>query len=131
MVHHSWGLGFLILAPCFAQPPYTSSNPSSTYAVLLLHTGFTEDGSITDEWKEAIRQWQTEESLQAVAGTKRKISEQESEWMRLVNENIQFWKGMVDSLRIPFKDISPPDTVVILLGNQGGEPGEAQQVFRA
>ncbi len=115
-----WGLVFLFLTICFAQPGNGQSARISSSLVLLVRTGFTESGTITAEWKQAIRQRHTEESLQAVVGTRREVSEQEMEWMRLVDDNVQAWKGMVDSLRIPFKDISPPDTVVILLGHQGG-----------
>lgn len=115
-----WGLVFLALTICLAQPGNGQSARISSSLVLSVRNGFTETGSITGEWKEAIHNRHTEESLQAVASTERNITEQESEWMRLVNENVQVWKGMVDSLRIPFKDISPPDTVVILLGHQGG-----------
>jgi hypothetical protein len=97
-----------------------SSGMSSTAVVLEVRHGFTEQGSITPEWKEAIRDRHSEESLNAVAQKARVMSADESKWSSLIEQRMQSWREMIDSLRLPFVDISPPDTVTILLGNQGG-----------
>lgn len=109
---------FLALAASVSSAQPIAGMSSSV--VLEVRRGFTEQGSITSEWMEAIRDRQSEGSLKAVARNARAVSADESKWLSLIEERVQSWRAMIDSLRLPFVDISPPDTLTILLGNQGG-----------
>ena len=113
-------LGLAIAMNSLAKPGARLPDPASTSVVLVVQLGFTEQGAITQEWKEAIRNRHSGESLEAVARSRRKPTDDELQWMHLTNEKAPKWRAMIDSLRIPFPDISPPDTAVILIGNQGG-----------
>jgi len=87
---------------------------------LLLHLGISEEGAATSTWREAIRDRHEENELaQILAGTK-KFSEEEMQWAELITSKVTSWQGMIDSLRIPFENVTPPGTVSILLGNRGG-----------
>ena len=87
---------------------------------MLLHLGIPADGAATSAWREAIRDRHEEGELsQLLAGTK-KFSEEETQWAELIKSKVANWLGMIDSLRIPFENVTPPDTVRILLGNRGG-----------
>ena len=109
---------FLALAATGSPAQSVAGMPSAV--VLEIRRGFTEQGSITPEWKEAIRDRQSEDSLNVVERNKRPVSADESGWLSPIEEKVQSWRGMIDSLRFPFVDLSPPDTLTILLGNQGG-----------
>jgi hypothetical protein len=81
----------------------------------------SEDGAVTSEWVEAIRQRHDEEALSAILASKKRLSDEEALWAGLVKRKVSTWLTMIDSLQIPFQAVTPPDTVAILLGNQGGE----------
>lgn len=112
----------ITLACVYFLANITSSNcqtPSQSSA-LLLHLGISADGSAMSAWREAIRGRHEEEELaQILAGTK-KLSTEETLWAELIENKVASWQGMVDSLRMPFENVTPPDTVRILLGNRGG-----------
>jgi hypothetical protein len=75
---------------------------------------------ITSEWKEAIRNRHDERSLSVILDNKKRLSEEEILWAELIKWRVLTWPEKVDSLKIPFTEIDPPDTIIILLGNQGG-----------
>ncbi|NUO84185.1 hypothetical protein HUU05_29280, partial [candidate division KSB1 bacterium] len=89
--------------------------------VLLVKLGITEGGAVTAEWQEAIRDRHTQEELSKIAASRTKLSDEEALWADLIKRKVPSWLAMIDSLRIPFEAITPPDTVAILLGNLGGE----------
>ena len=93
---------------------------SSVPVVLVMRSGTSENGTITPEWKEAIRHWHDEEALAAMVAIPKRRSEPEIRWARHIGERVGHWRGMIDSLRIPFTGVAPPEIVTILLGNQGG-----------
>lgn len=110
----------LFLVVNLASSYCQSSLPSPSQTALLLHLGISEHGAATSAWREAIRDRHEENELaQILAGTK-KFSEEESQWAELITNKIARWQGMIDSLRIPFENVTPPDTVRMLLGNRGG-----------
>jgi len=88
---------------------------------LIVKFGITADGAVTHEWKEAIRDRHNEEALAKILASTRRLSEEEALWIDLIKRKISTWPAMIDSLRIPFQAITPPDTISILLGNLGGE----------
>jgi SAM-dependent methyltransferase len=98
----------------------TKSIPPSPVA-LVVKLGMSEDGAVTSEWIEAIRQRHDEEALSAIQAIKKRLSEEEALWAGLIKRKVSTWLAMIDSLQIPFQAITPPDTVAILLGNLGGE----------
>jgi hypothetical protein len=99
----------------------TAKSNSHQDAVLDLRLGFAEDGTVTPEWIEVIRYLRNEQNISAPQFSRRTLTEEEALWADLIERKVLIWPDMVDSLRIPFGSITPPDTVTILLGNQGGE----------
>lgn len=96
------------------------ASASSTPIALVMRSGTSEDGTITPEWKEAIRHWHEEEALAAIVANPKRRSEYEIRWARHIAERVGDWQGMIESLRIPFVGVEPPEIVTVLLGNQGG-----------
>ncbi len=92
--------------------------PPST--VLVVRHGFTQDGAMTAEWREAIREWHTPASLERLERDSAAVTVQVMEWMELIKGRLPLWSGMIDSLSFPFVGIPPPDTIIILLGIRGG-----------
>lgn len=88
---------------------------------LIVQLGITQAGMATPAWREAIHARHTEEALSKIMATPRRFSPEETLWADLIRQKAVNWPAHIDSLRIPFSNILPPDTLIILLGNQGGE----------
>ena len=88
---------------------------------LIVKLGMSEDGAATTEWIEAIRQRHDDEALSAIRASKKRLSNEEALWAECIKRKVSIWRVLIDSLRIPFPAVTPPDTVAILLGNLGGE----------
>lgn len=97
------------------------SQDTSPPVVLVVKPGITQEGMATPAWREAIHARHTEEALSRIAATPGRFSPDESLWADLIRQKALTWPAQIDSLRIPFPGITPPDTLIILLGNQGGE----------
>lgn len=109
-----------VLRPAILPARQTASDPPAT-PVLVVKLGYTDDGAITSAWQDAIRARHDAQSLAALLAGKKKPAPEEARWVDLIQQKAAKWPAMIDSLRIPFNEISPPDTVTILLGHQGGE----------
>lgn len=105
-------------ASVYSQETNRITPPPTAFNVKL---GMSEDGAVTSEWTEAIRQRHEEEALAAILAGKKRLSDEEALWADLIESKVPSWLTMIDSLQIPFQAITPPDTVAILLGNSGGE----------
>lgn len=102
--------------------PASSQEPKSLPPVVfVVKLGVSDDGAATSEWREAIRQRHDEKALSAIQASKKRLADEEKLWAGLIKRKVSTWLIMIDSLRIPFQAITPPDTVAILLGNLGGE----------
>ena len=99
---------------------HEAANVLSRPIVLIIKLGISEDGTITAEWKEAIRDRHSAEMLSHIAARPSRFSEDESLWAELIKGKATTWPALIDSLCIPFEAIAPPDTIVILLGSLGG-----------
>ncbi|MCG3118071.1 MAG: hypothetical protein ALAOOOJD_00205 [bacterium] len=102
-------------------PAYSQEPKSIPPVALVIKLGMSDDGAVTAEWIEAIRQRHDEEELLAIQISKKRLSEGEALWADLVKKKVLTWLAMIDSLQLPFQAVTPPDTVAILLGNHGGE----------
>ena len=83
--------------------------------------GFSENGEVLKIWQDAIHYLRRNNENSLEPFIKKKLSTQEDIWFKLINRRINVWTNWIDSLGIPFREIEPPDTIKILLGNQGGE----------
>ncbi len=103
-----------------ANSPSNYCQTFSLSIALLPQLGISENGAATSAWRDAIRDRHEEDELaQLLAGTK-KFSEEETHWAELIKSKVASWRGMIDSLRIPFENVTLPDTVSILPGNRSG-----------
>lgn len=88
---------------------------------LLLEPGIREDGRPTSRWIEAIYARRDKETIERLKETSKLYTTEEHLWVELIQSRSNVWKGRIDSLSIPFKEVALPDTVFILMGNAGGE----------
>ncbi len=116
----TWECLALILGTTTAYSQETKSIPPPPIA-FVVKLGMSEDGAVTSEWREAIRQRHDEKALAAIMASKKSLSEEEALWAGLIKRKVSTWLTMIDSLQIPFQAVTPPDTVAVLLGNLGGE----------
>jgi hypothetical protein len=89
-------------------------------SVLKIEHGFAEDGAATQIWRAALQYLRRNQDVSVGPFSEKMTSSEEIQWAKLIAERINIWPNMVDSLGIPFQGIKSPDTVTILLGNQGG-----------
>ncbi len=114
-------LNCLFLLICSAHASWQETDNTSQRAIaLVVKLGISEDGAVTSEWIEAIRDRHDDGALSKIAASKTKLSEEETLWAGLIKRKAPTWSAMIDSLKIPFEAITPPDTISILLGNLGG-----------
>lgn len=113
--------GSLFMAAGIATGSDQKTQDSSRPVTLILQPGISAEGAATPAWREVIRSRHSEEMMSKLLAAPRKFSEEEALWADLIKQKVPTWSGMIDSLRIPFQATTPPDTIFILLGNQGGE----------
>ncbi len=99
----------------------TMKNNRQPQVVLALKNGFSEDGAVTPEWIEALRYLRHQTDISAAQFGQKVLTDEDTGWANLIKTKLPGWAAMADSLAIPFGAITPPGTVTILLGNQGGE----------
>jgi hypothetical protein len=114
-------VAMLLAAAAMASTNARDFAPGVESIALLVKLGISEGGAVTAEWQEAIRDRHTQEELSKIATSITKLTGEETLWADLIKRKVPSWLAMIDSLRIPFEAITPPDTVAILLGNLGGE----------
>ena len=104
------------VAPCRGET--LSQSPPQTILFFIL--GISANGTATSSWREAIRDRHAASELNNILAGEKIFSEEEMQWAKLIESKVTSWRGMIDSLRIPFENVAPPDSVFILLGNRGG-----------
>jgi hypothetical protein len=87
---------------------------------LILQPGTRQDGAATPEWIEAIRSRHDRERLADLQHARKPLTGEEWSWIDHIEHKIPIWLQMVDSLRIPFRYVTPPRQITILLGNIAG-----------
>jgi hypothetical protein len=87
---------------------------------LVIRSGQDANGKPTDEWLRAITALHDDQSLRQISQTSRPLSDAETLWASLIEQRVPIWPEQIDHLLIPFRGISPPEEVTILLGNIGG-----------
>lgn len=110
----------LVLATTIACSQDTKSIPHPP-VVIEVKLAMSDDSAATSAWIETIRHWHEEDELAAIRASKKELSDEEALWADLIKGKVSTWLTMIDSLQIPFRAVTPPDTVAILLGNVGGE----------
>jgi len=81
--------------PAYSQETKSIPSPPVAFVVKL---GMSEDGAVTLEWMEAIRQRHDEKALSAILASKKRLSEEEALWAGLIKRKVATWIAMVDSL---------------------------------
>lgn len=87
---------------------------------LLVRFGQDADGRPTAEWLRAIAIFHDDQSLREISQTSRPLSDEEALWANLIEQRLPIWPEKIEHLLIPFRGISAPGEVTILLGNIGG-----------
>jgi hypothetical protein len=87
---------------------------------LNVEPGVEPGGWPSPAWLSAVRAFNDEVALEALAGVRKPWSEQESAWARLIASRSAEWAARQGELQVPFGDVEVPDAVTIVLGNQGG-----------
>jgi hypothetical protein len=96
-------------------------SPSSARTALGITWGVTEEGRVTPAWVEAIRNRHDADVIAAIRDSTKRLSEEEARWAGLIQSSVAAWSGWIDSLTIPFQEVTLPGSVSIVLGNVGGQ----------
>lgn len=103
-------------------PSISEKHAESTAVTTIVKLG-VENNHLSKEWVEAIRKRESSAYLDSISLLERALTEDEIDWMRLIESVSEEWNLMRDSLGVPFKDIAPDDTTFILLGYMGTDDG--------
>lgn len=100
---------------------------------LELVTGVGPDGRPDAVWLDAVRVFHDEAALASLAASARPLSAPEIAWRNLIRERMRRWPADLERLQAPFAGTAPPPSVVVAVGNQGGNdafsPGPAAIAF--
>lgn len=112
----------LLAGACTRAPdrPEEQSPPASA-PVLMVQSGVEKDGRPTEAWIDAVRDRHDAAMVARLAEEENTLAPEERLWADVIARKRATWTGWIDSLSIPFRQVEPPDTVFILLGNAGGE----------
>lgn len=80
-------------------------------------------GQITQDWKNALKRRMNAKKLDSFAKIIRPVTQEELDWKNLIASKLENWNSFRDSLKVPFNNISLPDTITILLGFNGRDDG--------
>lgn len=87
-----------------------------------------EKGHISADWKAALKSRMIKEYIDSLSVIKKVFTNEEKDWLRLINSKAQLWNSFRDSLAIPFSNITLNDTIYILLGCGGADDGFTYQL---
>lgn len=87
-----------------------------------------EKDHITTDWQAALKSRMTKEYIDSLSVVKKVFTDEEKDWLRLINSKAQLWNSFRDSLAIPFSNIALSDTIYILLGCGGADDGFTYQL---
>lgn len=99
-------------------PATVRAAPGQAFQVIV---AVDRTGLPTSAWLDAIRDRVSAEELAAVSRTARPLSPDEQQWAALVRQVAPVWFKGVEALNAPFRKVSPPRTVKIVLGHGGGD----------
>jgi hypothetical protein len=96
---------------------YNESNITSS-GIIIPKLCITND-KISKDWHNSLTTRMTKEKLDSISILKRKITNEEKEWAKLIGSKTIKWNTFKDSLEIPFRDCSLDDTLYIFMGYSG------------
>lgn len=99
------------------------SNMAGGNTAVEVKLGFQSDGSINDDWYRAITDRLPKSEADKIKATRRPLSEGERKWLRLIRRSAADWSVRRRMLHVPFRGISLPAKIYILVGNQIGDDG--------
>ncbi|WP_025667627.1 hypothetical protein [Aquimarina megaterium] len=76
---------------------------------------------ISNEWKNVLVSRKNAAILDSLSNVIKQITEEEQDWINLIESKATKWNTFRDSLKVPFQNIKLKDTISILLGYQGGD----------
>ena len=85
--------------------------------------GLQSDGSINDDWYRAIKDRLPKGEADKIKATRRPLSAGERKWLTLIRRSAADWSARRRMLHVPFRGISLPAKIYILVGNQIGDDG--------
>lgn len=93
-----------------------AQDPPPIEAVL----GVEADGRATEQWLAMIRKRLPEPRYATLSGLKKPLDPAETLWADLIQSRVTAWQGRRDTLATPFPEVRPPERVLIVMGNRGG-----------
>ncbi|HNR08314.1 MAG TPA: hypothetical protein PKM27_13430 [Saprospiraceae bacterium] len=81
------------------------------------------DDKMTSGWKSALASRMSKPALDSVAALALPLSQEQKEWIHLIESKKAGWGLILDSLAIPFRNCIAPDTTILFMGNSGNDDG--------
>jgi putative zinc-dependent peptidase DUF5700 len=80
-----------------------------------------DSNQISDEWKAVLVSRKSVSELDSLSNVVKPITNEEQDWVKLIESKTKKWNVFRDSLKVPFQNIKLKDSIYILLGYQGGD----------
>jgi hypothetical protein len=83
--------------------------------------GVDGDGAATPQWLAMIRKRLPAPEYHQLEPLVKPLSPQERQWAELIESRARLWMGRRQKLAEPFASSRPPERVLVVLGNRGGD----------
>ncbi|HEU5164738.1 MAG TPA: hypothetical protein VFU29_04320 [Chitinophagaceae bacterium] len=110
----------IFCAAFFYMQVHAGGNAAEGTRVIIVKVGI-ENQRISAEWEAAITSRMDKDRIDSFAKIKRKLTDEEAEWEKLIASKLTEWNNYRDSLTVPFQNIMLPDTIFVLLGFLGDD----------
>ena len=108
-----------ILGSLWFVPGLRAQSTDRSSSVLRVVRGVTETGEATDQWLAMLRKRLSREEYDSVAPVRKPLTTGERAWAELILSRAVTWEREVPTLSDLFRPVSPPEDVLIVMGNRG------------
>lgn len=116
-------IGIAILLSFFSSIGWPASLPNVYLPEIKILPGTSRDGHMTEMWSKAIRDRHDEAEFKILTKVPHPFQPDEIAWFEFIKREAAIWRTAIPALNAPFDSIKPPNNVVLLLGNFGGDDG--------
>ena len=110
-------IGLIVLVTQFVPAPLGGQGAPRLGVVVDIG----DDGTAGHSWLAILRSRLSDSAYSAIMDARRPLTAPERRWAQLIRARALEWAGEIESLATSFAPIRAPSSVMIVLGNRGGE----------
>lgn len=108
---------------CSTTKQEVNNRPATT---VIIKQG-VENDQLTQDWLNTLITRESKEYIDSLSKLSRPYTEEEFDWLKLMQSRTTEWNAIRDSINAPFGDIEISDSIYVLLGYRGVDDGFTYQ----